>query len=118
MYLIGLYKVTGKILVAPIEGKGTFTANISKTQQNFHVPPIKLKTILAADIDLDMYQKAKIVVKRGEEYIQPVNTTTNVEIGDAVTDIKGLFDGNTELGLFNLPKKKLKSKQAITINFF
>lgn len=31
MFLTGLYKVTGKVLVAPIEGKGTFTANISKS---------------------------------------------------------------------------------------
>lgn len=45
-----------------------------------------------------MYQKCTIITKRGEEYIQPLNTTTKIEIGDAITDIKGLFDGNMELG--------------------
>lgn len=54
--------------------------------------------IFAANVDLDLYQKVKTIIKRGEEYIQPINTTTKVEIGDAVTDLKGLFDGNTELG--------------------
>lgn len=44
-----------------------------------------------------MYQKVKSVTKKGEEYVTPVNTTTRVEIGDAVANIKGLFDGNSEL---------------------
>lgn len=45
-----------------------------------------------------MYQKVKVITKKGEEYIEPVNTTSAVEIGDAVMDLQGLFGGNSELG--------------------
>ncbi|XP_044268677.1 uncharacterized protein LOC123013889 [Tribolium madens] len=78
MDLTGDYTVTGKILLAPIEGKGKFVAGI-------------------ANSNITAFQKVEFVKKRGKDYVRPVNTTTTIEVGGPKVHLDGLFDGNEEL---------------------
>ncbi|XP_045471922.1 uncharacterized protein LOC123678764 [Harmonia axyridis] len=76
--LEGKYKVTGKILIAPIQGEGVFTATVGKTR-------------------MDVYQKVKEVTKKGQIYIAPVHTNSSITVGNPKAKLDGLFNNNEEL---------------------
>lgn len=85
MHLDGDYTVTGKILIAPIEGAGKFTADVGKTQ-------------------FTVFQRVREMEKNGEIYLEPTNTTTSIKVGDPKVHLDGLFGGNDELStLFQFP---------------
>ncbi|RZC36740.1 uncharacterized protein BDFB_006178, partial [Asbolus verrucosus] len=76
--LDGDYSVSGKVLLAPIEGKGKFVASI-------------------ANSNITAYQKVEFIKKKGVDYVQPVITNTTMEVGGPKVHLDGLFDGNEEL---------------------
>ncbi|XP_044750407.1 uncharacterized protein LOC123310806 [Coccinella septempunctata] len=76
--LEGKYKVSGKILIAPIEGEGTFTATVGKSR-------------------MDVYQKVKEVTKKGLVYISPVHTNSSISVGNPKAHLDGLFQNNEQL---------------------
>ncbi|CAG9768275.1 unnamed protein product [Ceutorhynchus assimilis] len=74
--LEGQYKVTGRILIAPIEGNGKFTAQID-----------------AANVVV--YQKYKeATLKDGKIHLVPVATNTSIEVVKPRANLDGLFNGN------------------------
>ncbi|KAK9888495.1 hypothetical protein WA026_000746 [Henosepilachna vigintioctopunctata] len=76
--LDGKYNVSGKILIAPIEGDGTFTASVGKSK-------------------LEVYQKVKVIKKNGLDYVTPVHTNSTIDVGDPKVHLEGLFRNNKEL---------------------
>lgn len=74
----GKFVVKGKILIAPIEGEGIFNAGIDSA------------TAL-------VYQKVKVVTKRGREFLEPVITNSSVQATGPKIDLQGLFEGNEQL---------------------
>uniref|UniRef100_A0A6P7G0V7 Uncharacterized protein LOC114334791 n=1 Tax=Diabrotica virgifera virgifera TaxID=50390 RepID=A0A6P7G0V7_DIAVI len=77
--LRGNYTVTGKILLAPIEGKGTFTASVD-------------------NCNATVYQKVTTEKrKNGLEFIVPVHTNSSISVSGPKANLKGLFDDNSEL---------------------
>ncbi|KAJ3654887.1 hypothetical protein Zmor_014040 [Zophobas morio] len=76
--LVGDYTVTGKILLAPIEGSGKFTAGIENS-------------------NITAYQKVEFFKKKGVTYVRPVTTNTTISVGGPKVHLDGLFGGNEEL---------------------
>ncbi|XP_049822910.1 protein takeout [Aethina tumida] len=77
--LEGDYKVNGRILVAPIEGQGQFTAAIESA-------------------DVDFYQKVQRTKnKKGIEFLTPTYTNTSIRVDKPKAHLTGLFGGNEEL---------------------
>lgn len=64
--------------------------------------PNRNSFLSSADVNIDLYQKVKVIKKRGDDYLQPVDTKTTVDIGDAKAHLSGLFDGNELLGKYRL----------------
>lgn len=56
------------------------------------------KWCFSANVDLNLEQKVALVKRKGVEYLTLVETRTNLEIGDAVTNLEGLFGGDDTLG--------------------
>lgn len=76
--LEGDYKIDGKILIAPIEGSGRFTAKIDSCE-------------------VKMYQKCHEGKINGENHIIPHFTNSTMEVSGPMAHLDGLFDGNPEL---------------------
>ncbi|KAL3282196.1 hypothetical protein HHI36_005390 [Cryptolaemus montrouzieri] len=76
--LAGRFKVSGKVLIAPIEGEGNFKAEIGKSR-------------------MDVYQKVKVVQKKGLDYIQPVTTNSTIKVDNPKIQLDGLFGDNQQL---------------------
>ncbi|KAF7282502.1 hypothetical protein GWI33_002605 [Rhynchophorus ferrugineus] len=76
--LEGDYDVNGRILIAPIVGKGRFTANVDSC-------------------DIKMYQKCREGEINGENHIIPYFTNSTIEVSGPMAHLDGLFNGNKEL---------------------
>ncbi|XP_030766704.1 protein takeout-like [Sitophilus oryzae] len=77
--LDGDYTVHGKVLVAPIEGKGRFTV---------HVDHCSIKLI----------QTYHEVEKDNDIYLLPLKSNTSITVSGPRTKLDGLFDENSNLG--------------------
>ncbi|XP_048521145.1 uncharacterized protein LOC109537269 isoform X1 [Dendroctonus ponderosae] len=79
MKLAGDYTVTGKILVAPIQGGGKFTAGIDS-------------------VDVFVYQKYKTSTRKdGKVHLVPIGTNSTISVQEPKLNLQGLFEGNEEL---------------------
>lgn len=74
--LKGNYNVTGKILVAPIAGSGTFTASVDYCNAT-------------------VYQKVKVErLKNDQDHIVPILTNSSINVSGPKATLSGLFNNN------------------------
>ncbi|CAH1099571.1 unnamed protein product [Psylliodes chrysocephalus] len=79
LQLRGNYSVTGKILVAPIVGSGTFTASVE-------------------NCNATVYQKVKVEKRKGGlNFIVPTHTNSSINVSGPKANLQGLFDNNSDL---------------------
>ncbi|XP_060517809.1 uncharacterized protein LOC132696792 [Cylas formicarius] len=76
--LEGDYTVTGRVLIAPIEGKGRFTAKIDSCEAF-------------------VYQKVKLLKRNGLDYLTPDFTNSTINVSGPRVKLDGLFGGNAQL---------------------
>ncbi|CAG9769359.1 unnamed protein product [Ceutorhynchus assimilis] len=77
--LEGDYSLTGRILIAPIEGKGKFTAHIDSC-------------------DVYVYQKYKeAILGDNKVHLMPTITNSSIRVQKPSIKLDGLFNGNAEL---------------------
>lgn len=50
-------------------------------------------------MDVTIHQKTTLTRRRGVEYLKLLDTKTNIEIEEAVTQLDGLFGGDDTLGI-------------------
>lgn len=79
LVLDGDYAVTGRVLIAPIEGKGKFTAEIDSC-------------------DVFVYQKYKEATLADKKiHLVPITTNSSIQVQKPRIKLDGLFGGNAEL---------------------
>ncbi|XP_066251415.1 uncharacterized protein [Euwallacea similis] len=79
MIIEGDYVVAGKILIAPIEGRGKFSAEIDSC-------------------DVIVYQKYQMATLADKKvHLEPIITNTSIEVKNPKIHLDGLFGSNEEL---------------------
>ncbi|CAG9857659.1 unnamed protein product [Phyllotreta striolata] len=77
--LKGNYTVKGKILIAPIEGSGTFEASVDNCNATVYQKVVEEKG------------------KNGLTYLTPVFTNSSIQVSGPKAVLQGLFDNNSQL---------------------
>lgn len=54
--------------------------------------------ILPANVDVSIRQRTALTRRNGVEYLKLLETKSNIEIGEAQTQLDGLFGGDDTLG--------------------